>query len=82
MLSVGDRVADNALEEELEHATRLVVDQTRDTLHTATARETADRRLSDALDAVAEDLAVALRTALAEALAALATWSADTHVQT
>ena len=82
MLSVGDRVADNALEEELEHATRLVVDQTRDTLHTATARQAADGRLRNALDVVAQDLAVALRTALAEALAALATWSADTHVQT
>ena len=44
----------------------------RDTLDTATTRQTADGGLGDALNVVTENLAVALGTALAEALAALA----------
>merc|ERR1712185_648081 len=72
VLRVRDRVADDVLEEHLEHAARLLVDEARDALDAAAAREAADRRLGDALDVVAQDLAVALRAALAEALAALA----------
>ena len=49
----------------------------RDTLDTATTRQTADGGLGDALDVVAQNLAVALGTALAEALAALAAWRED-----
>jgi hypothetical protein len=56
VLRVRDRVADDALEEELEHAARLVVDEARDALHTATTSETADGGLGDALDVVAQDL--------------------------
>ena len=44
----------------------------RDTLDTATTRQTADGRLGDALDVVAQNLPVTLRTALAEALATFA----------
>jgi hypothetical protein len=44
----------------------------RDTLDTATTRQTADSGLGDALNVVTENLAMALGTALAEALAALA----------
>ncbi len=46
----------------------------RDTLDTATTGETADSGLGDALDVVTKNLPVALGTALAEALAALAAW--------
>ncbi len=56
VLSVGDRVADDRLEEELEDTTGLVVDETRDTLDTTTTRETADSGLSDTLDVVSQDL--------------------------
>lgn len=42
----------------------------RDTLDAAPAREAADGGLGDALDVVAEDLAVAFRAAFAEAFAA------------
>ena len=73
MLSVGDRVTDDALKEQLEDTTGLVVDQTRDTLNTATTSETADSGLGDTLDVVTKDLAVALSTALAETLATLST---------
>ena len=46
----------------------------RDTLDTATASQTTDGRLGDALDVVAQDLAVALGAALAETLATFSAW--------
>ena len=79
---VGNRVADDALEEQLEHAARLVVDQARDTLHTATARQAADGRLRNALDVVAQDLAVALGAALTKTLSTLALVGESTHFST
>eukprot|EP00955_Chlamydomonas_euryale_P111568 366074-Chlamydomonas_euryale.AAC.19 len=72
MLRVCDRVANDILQEDLEHATRLLIDEAADALDTAAASQAADRRLGDALNVVTEHLAVALGTALAEALAALA----------
>jgi hypothetical protein len=42
MLGVCDRITDNVLQEDLENATGLLVDKTRDTFHTATASETAN----------------------------------------
>jgi hypothetical protein len=45
----------------------------RDTLDTTTTSETSDSGLGDTLDVVTQNLAVTLGTALAEALAALAT---------
>ena len=56
------------LEENFEHAAGLFVDETRDTLDTATAGETADGGLGDTLDVVAKDLAVTLSTTLSETL--------------
>ena len=44
----------------------------RNTLDTTTTRETTDSGLGDTLDVVTKNLAVALGTALAETLAALA----------
>jgi hypothetical protein len=73
VLSVGDGIANDTLEEGLEDTAGLLVDHGGDTLDTATASQTADGGLGDALDVVAKNLAVTLGTALAEALAALAT---------
>ena len=42
MLSVGDSVTDDVLQEDLEHTTSFLIDQTRDTLDTTTTGETAD----------------------------------------
>ena len=42
MLSVGDGVADDVLEEDLEDTAGLLVDEARDTLDTATTGETTD----------------------------------------
>jgi hypothetical protein len=47
VLSVGDRVADDVLEEGLEDGTSFLVDEARDTLDTTTASETADSGLGD-----------------------------------
>ncbi len=72
VLSVSHCILDDILEEQLEGHTGLLVDETRDALHTTTASETADGGLGDALGVVAEHLAVALEAALAESLASLA----------
>lgn len=72
MLGVGDSITDDGLQEGLEHAAGLLVDHGGDTLDTATAGETADGGLGDSLDVVAQDLAVALGAAFAEAFSALA----------
>jgi hypothetical protein len=72
VLSVSHSVADDVLEEHLEDRAGLLVDEAGDALHTTTASETTDGGLGDALDVVAEHLAVALGAALAESLTALA----------
>jgi hypothetical protein len=58
----------------LENATRLFVDHGRDTLDTATTGKTANSRLGYALDVVSKDLAMSLRTALAETLSTFAAY--------
>jgi hypothetical protein len=45
VLRVRDAVADDVLEEDLEDAAGLLVDEARDALHAATASQAADRRL-------------------------------------
>jgi hypothetical protein len=64
----GEAAVTDVLKEDLEHAPGLLVDEARDTLHTATTSEAADGGLGDALDVVAKNLAVTLSAALAEAL--------------
>ena len=73
MLSVGDGVTDDGLQEGLENTAGLLVDHGRDTLDTTTASETTDRRRGDTRDVVTQDLAVTLGATLAETLTALAT---------
>ncbi|KFU93223.1 hypothetical protein M959_11565, partial [Chaetura pelagica] len=72
VLGVGDGVTDHVLQEHLQHAARLLVDEPRDALDAATPSQAADGRLGDALDVVAQHLAVPLGTPLAEPLPALA----------
>ena len=77
VLSVGDSIADNVLEEHLQHATGLFVDKARDTLDTATAGQTANGGLGDTLDVVAQHLPVTLGATLAESLSS---FTASGHV--
>ena len=55
-------------EEELRYATHLLVDETRDTLHTPTARKTTNSELCDTLNVVVKNLAMAPGAALSETL--------------
>ncbi len=73
VLGVGHGVTDDVLEEDLEDRAGLLVDETRDALHTTTTSETADSGLGNALDIITENLAVTLRAALAETFASLST---------
>ena len=73
VLGVRHRIADDVLEEHLEDASGLFVDETGDALDTTTASQAADRRLGDALNVVTEHLAVALGAALSETLTTLTT---------
>jgi hypothetical protein len=74
VLSVGDGVTDDTLEEGLEDTAGLLVDHGGDTLDTTTASETADSGLGDTLDVVTQDLAVTLGATLSETLATFATY--------
>jgi hypothetical protein len=80
VLSVGDGVTDDTLQEGLQDTTSLLVDHGGDTLDTATAGQTTDSGLRDTLDVVTQDLAVALGTTLAETLSTFATCRADASV--
>ncbi len=73
VLSVGDRVADDVLKEDLEDTAGLLVDEAGDALNSTPASKAANGGLGDALDVVAQHLAVALGTALSESLSSLST---------
>lgn len=64
MLGVRHGVTDDVLEEHLEDAAGLFVDESRDALDAASARKTTDRWLGDALDVVSQNLAVTLGSPL------------------
>lgn len=60
VLGVGDGVADDVLEENFEHVTRLLVDKARNTLDYNAPDEPPDGRLGDVLDVIAQNLSVPL----------------------
>ncbi len=66
VLRVGDGVTDDVLQENLEDPTGLLVDQSRNALHSATTGQTTYGRLRYALDVVAKDLAMTLGAPLAQ----------------
>ncbi|CAI0402439.1 unnamed protein product, partial [Linum tenue] len=72
VLRVGDGVADDVLQEDLKNAASLLVDQPADTLHSTPASKTANGRLGDALDVIAQHLAMTLGSSLSKPLASLA----------
>ena len=63
MLGVGDRVTDDALEEELEASSGLVVDESRDTLDTTSSGQTSDCRLGNSGAVVSQDLGIGGKSA-------------------
>ena len=72
MLGVGDGVAHHVVQEALQDLAHLLVDVEADALDAASAGQSADGGLGDALNVVTQNLPVALGTALAETLATLA----------
>jgi hypothetical protein len=77
MLGVGDSVTDHILKEYLKNTTSLLVDESRDTLHTSTTSQTANGRLGDTLDVITQNLAMPLGTSLSETLSSFTTSSHD-----
>jgi hypothetical protein len=61
------------LEEVFQNSTSFLVNETRDTLDTATTSETANSRLGDALNVVSQNFTMALGTSFSETLATLST---------
>ena len=71
MLGVGHRVSNDVLQKDLQNASGLLVDETADALDATSSGETADGGFGDALDVIAENLAVALGASLPETLSSL-----------
>ena len=77
VLSVGDSISDDVLQEDLENSTSLLIDESRDPLDSSTASQSPDGGLGDALDVVPQHLAMTLGSSLPESLSSFAT---STHV--
>merc|ERR1719234_1039418 len=77
MLSVGDSITDNILQEHLEHTPGLLIDEATDPLHTTPPCKSASCRLGDALDVIPQHLAMSLGSSLAQAFTSLTSSSHD-----
>jgi hypothetical protein len=66
VLSVGDGIANDILQEDLEDTSGFFVDETGDTLDAPTSRQTTDGGLRDSLDIISENLTVTLGASLSE----------------
>ena len=78
VLSVGDSIANDVFEEDLEDTTGLLVNKARDTLDTTTTSETTDSGLRDTLDVVTKNFAMTLCASLSESFSSFSTAS---HVE-
>lgn len=76
VLGVSDGVADDILQEHLQDAAGLLVDEAGDSLHAAAASQAADSWLGDPLDVISQYFAVALRSSFPQAFAS---FSASGH---
>ncbi len=70
VLGVGDGIADNVLQEHLQHPAGLLVDQTGDALDAAAARETTNGGFGDSLDVIAQYFTMTLSASFAESFPA------------
>lgn len=77
VLRVGDCVANDVLEENLEYSSGLFVYQAGDSLDSSTASQTPDGGFGDALDVVSEHLAMTFGSSLAETLSSFASTRHD-----
>ena len=72
VLGVSDGVTDDVFKEHLEDTSGLLVDQAGDALDTASAGQTADGGLGDALDVVSQNLTMSFCASLSQSFASLA----------
>lgn len=72
VFGVGDGIADDVFQEDLQYASRLLVNETGDTFDAAATGETPDRRFGDALDVIAENFAMTLGTSLSQSFSSFA----------
>ena len=73
MLGVGDCITDDVLQEHLEDTTGLFVDESRDTLYSTSASQTANSRLGDTLDVITQHLSVPFCASLSQTFSSLTT---------
>ena len=73
VLSVGDGIAHHSVQEGLQDRTSLVVDQTRNTLHTTSSGETANGGLGDTQNVITHHLAMSLSSSLSKSLSSFST---------
>ena len=72
VLGVGHGITDDVLEEHLQDSTGLLVDESRNSLHTTSASKTADGGLRDTLDVITENLPVTLSAPLSKTFSSFA----------
>ena len=73
VLRVSDGVADDVLEEDLQNTASLLVDETRDSLNSTTASETADSWLGNTLDIITQNFAMTFGATFSKALSSFTT---------
>jgi hypothetical protein len=77
VLAVGNRVANDVFQEELQDATHFLINEARNAFDTASTSQSTNGWFRDALDVIAEHFAMALRTTLSQTFA---TFSTARHV--
>merc|ERR1719175_265841 len=75
VLGVGDGVPDDILKEYLQDSPSLLVDKTRNPLHSTPPSQSPNSRLGDPLDVISQHFTVPLGSSLAQSLTSLATTS-------
>ena len=73
VLRVRDSITHHSVQERLQHRTRLIIDQTTDTLHASSSGETTNGGLGDTQNVVAHHLAMSLRSSLSKSFSSLST---------
>merc|ERR1719295_1467406 len=75
VLGVGDSVPDDILKEHLQDSPSLLVDKTRDPLHSTPPGQSPNSRLGDPLDVISQHFAMPLGSSLAQSLTSLSSAS-------
>merc|ERR1719209_2439273 len=73
MLSVSDGIPDNVLQEHLEHAPGLLIDEATDPLDATSSCQAPDSRFGNSLDVVTQHLAVPFSASFTQTLATFTT---------